>query len=80
MNGETIKTGRSSEDKIIEINCLHKWFGDLHVLNDISLNVFRGERIEYWLTGLNSPATSRTSKKSAKRWAWSFSISTFSRT
>lgn len=45
MNGETIKTSRSSEDKIIEINSLHKWFGDLHVLNDISLTVFRGERI-----------------------------------
>jgi general L-amino acid transport system ATP-binding protein len=45
MNGETIKTSRSSEDKIIEITGLHKWFGDLHVLNDISLTVFKGERI-----------------------------------
>src|SRR3989339_1461235 len=36
---------RSSEDKIIEIENLHKWFGDLHVLNDICLSVFRGERI-----------------------------------
>jgi len=45
MNGETIKTGRSPEDKIIEITSLHKWFGDLHVLNDINLTVYRGERI-----------------------------------
>jgi len=45
MNGETIKTGRAPEDKIIEIQCLHKWFGDLHVLNDINLTVFKGERI-----------------------------------
>ena len=45
MTGETCKTSRSSEDKIIEIDCLHKWFGDLHVLNGISLTVFRGERI-----------------------------------
>ncbi len=36
---------RSSEDKVIEICGLHKWFGDLHVLNDINLSVFRGERI-----------------------------------
>ena len=45
MNDETIKTPRSSEDRIIEIESLHKWFGDLHVLNNISLTVFRGERI-----------------------------------
>lgn len=45
MNGETIKTSRSPEDKIIEISGLHKWFGDLHVLNDINLSVYKGERI-----------------------------------
>lgn len=45
MNGDTIKNGRPSEDKIIEINSLHKWFGDLHVLNEINLTVYRGERI-----------------------------------
>jgi general L-amino acid transport system ATP-binding protein len=45
MNGETTKIGRSPEDKIIEISGLHKWFGDLHVLNDINLTVYRGERI-----------------------------------
>ncbi|MCE5265448.1 MAG: amino acid ABC transporter ATP-binding protein [Deltaproteobacteria bacterium] len=30
---------------MIEISCLHKWFGDLHVLNDINLTVYKGERI-----------------------------------
>ncbi|MFH2119686.1 MAG: amino acid ABC transporter ATP-binding protein [Pseudomonadota bacterium] len=45
MNGESIKSNRPSEDKIIEIYGLHKWFGDLHVLNDINLTVNRGDRI-----------------------------------
>jgi general L-amino acid transport system ATP-binding protein len=47
MNGETMInsiTG-SSENKIIEIAGLHKWFGDLHVLCDINLTVYKGERI-----------------------------------
>jgi len=46
MKDDTIKTGRYSEDKIIEIDGLHKWFSDLHVLNDINLTVYKGERIE----------------------------------
>jgi general L-amino acid transport system ATP-binding protein len=29
----------------VEIVGLHKWFGELHVLDDINLNVARGERI-----------------------------------
>jgi general L-amino acid transport system ATP-binding protein len=32
-------------DDIIRIEALNKWFGDFHVLRDISLNVRRGERI-----------------------------------
>ncbi len=32
-------------DPIIQINGLHKWFGDFHVLRDINLDVQRGERI-----------------------------------
>ncbi len=36
---------RSGEDKIIEITGMHKWFGDLHVLNDVNMSVFKGERI-----------------------------------
>jgi general L-amino acid transport system ATP-binding protein len=47
MNNETTQNSikRSSENKIIEITSLHKWFGDLHVLNDINLTVYKGERI-----------------------------------
>lgn len=30
---------------IIEISAMHKWFGELHVLNDINLTVLSGERI-----------------------------------
>lgn len=47
MNSEAISCNikRSPEDKIIEIECLHKWFGDFHVLQDINLTVFKGERI-----------------------------------
>ena len=36
---------RSSEDKIIEIIGMNKWFGDFHVLIDINLTVYKGERI-----------------------------------
>ena len=47
MNGETIidSIKGSSENKIIEIAGVHKWFGDLHVLCDIDLTVYKGERI-----------------------------------
>ena len=36
---------RTGEDKIIEITGMHKWFGDLHVLNGIDMSVYKGERI-----------------------------------
>ena len=40
------ETGReSSEDAIIEIIEMHKWFGDFHVLKGIDLTVRKGERI-----------------------------------
>ncbi len=39
------KGSGENKERIIEIAGLHKWFGDLHVLNDISLQVNRGERI-----------------------------------
>jgi general L-amino acid transport system ATP-binding protein len=47
MNVETLKKSinRSDGNKIIEIIGLHKWFGDLHVLDDIGLTVYKGERI-----------------------------------
>ncbi len=34
-----------SDDAIIEIIDMHKWFGDFHVLQGISLTVHKGERI-----------------------------------
>jgi general L-amino acid transport system ATP-binding protein len=40
--GTTIKASTSSP--IIQITGLHKWFGELHVLNDITLTVNKGER------------------------------------
>ncbi|MBW6485654.1 MAG: amino acid ABC transporter ATP-binding protein [Syntrophobacterales bacterium] len=46
MNNEaTAAINRDQEDKIIAITGLHKWFGELHVLQDINLNVYKGERI-----------------------------------
>jgi general L-amino acid transport system ATP-binding protein len=35
----------SSEDVVIKIVDMHKWFGDFHVLNNINLEVKRKERI-----------------------------------
>ena len=34
-----------SNDPMIKLNGVHKWFGDFHVLKDINLTVNRGERI-----------------------------------
>jgi len=42
---ETNSIKRSSEEKIIEIIDMNKWFGDFHVLRDINLIVYKGERI-----------------------------------
>jgi general L-amino acid transport system ATP-binding protein len=38
-------TGAAANRPAIEIEGLHKWFGDFHVLRDINLAVARGERI-----------------------------------
>ncbi len=35
----------SNNDYIIQIKNMHKWYGEFHVLNDINLNVAKGERI-----------------------------------
>ena len=35
----------SETDVAVEINDMHKWYGDFHVLRDINLKVMRGERI-----------------------------------
>jgi general L-amino acid transport system ATP-binding protein len=34
-----------SDEVVIEIRQMHKWYGDFHVLKDINLTVNRGERI-----------------------------------
>ncbi len=34
-----------SEDVMIDINGMHKWYGEFHVLKDINLTVRKGERI-----------------------------------
>jgi general L-amino acid transport system ATP-binding protein len=36
---------RAAERPMIEMRHVHKWFGAFHVLNDISLEVGRGERV-----------------------------------
>ncbi len=36
---------RAGEKVVIEMTNVHKWFGSLHVLNDINLSVRAGERI-----------------------------------
>ncbi|MCP4020529.1 MAG: amino acid ABC transporter ATP-binding protein [Desulfobacteraceae bacterium] len=46
MNEEkTKKIDISSEDTVIEIINMHKWYGDFHVLNNINLTVKKSERI-----------------------------------
>ena len=34
-----------STESMIEMNNVHKWFGDLHVLNDVNLKVSESEKI-----------------------------------
>ena len=36
---------RDPAEKMIEMRHVHKWFGDFHVLNDINLEVNKGERV-----------------------------------
>ena len=36
---------QDSEDIVISMNGVNKWFGNFHVLRDINLNVRKGERI-----------------------------------
>jgi general L-amino acid transport system ATP-binding protein len=38
-------TAKSEPGPIIEVNSMHKWYGDFHVLSDINLKVALGERI-----------------------------------
>ena len=39
------KTMTVSEDVMIEMAGVHKWFGSFHVLKDINLTINKGERI-----------------------------------
>ena len=41
-----------SEDSIISLQNVNKWFGDFHVLKDVDLNVKKKERIFLILTTL----------------------------
>jgi general L-amino acid transport system ATP-binding protein len=41
----TAEENQLSEDAIIEITGMHKWFGEFHVLKDINLTVQKKERI-----------------------------------
>ena len=34
-----------SSELMIEMKNVHKWFGELHVLNDINLEINKGERL-----------------------------------
>src|SRR3546814_20404522 len=34
-----------SDEVVIELNSVNKWYGEFHVLKDINLTVYRGERI-----------------------------------
>ncbi|MEJ1402457.1 MAG: amino acid ABC transporter ATP-binding protein, partial [Candidatus Sedimenticola sp. (ex Thyasira tokunagai)] len=43
---DSVSNGMSiSDDVVIEINDMHKWYGQFHVLKNINLTVRRGERI-----------------------------------
>lgn len=46
MNKTEKQTGsKAAQAPIIEVNSMHKWYGDFHVLSDINLKVQLGERI-----------------------------------
>lgn len=41
----SLDTSTLSDEPVIQINGMNKWFGQFHVLRDIDLTVYRGERI-----------------------------------
>jgi len=45
MSDQTATVQAPASGKIIEIDEMHKWYGDFHVLSDINLQVDEGERI-----------------------------------
>jgi len=44
-NTETLNLSRDTSRTVIGIRGMHKWFGQFHVLKDINLEIFEGERI-----------------------------------
>src|SRR6187397_1005432 len=44
-SGSLLKPGRLRTETAVELIQLNKWYGDFHVLRDINLSVYRGERI-----------------------------------
>ena len=45
MSEASANSPQVSDDVMIDIRSMHKWFGSFHVLKDINLTVNRGERI-----------------------------------
>jgi len=45
MSDTAQNTMKVSDDVMITINEMHKWYGDFHVLKNINLSVNHGERI-----------------------------------
>jgi general L-amino acid transport system ATP-binding protein len=45
LHANRAKMTVSDTDVAVEIDDMHKWYGDFHVLKDINLTVMRGERI-----------------------------------
>ena len=45
MSNANTNTSKKTDEVAIQLNGVHKWYGQFHVLKDINLNVQRGERI-----------------------------------
>ncbi len=45
IESNTVDRSDLSDEVMIQITSMNKWFGDFHVLRDIDLTVFQGERI-----------------------------------
>ncbi|WP_120496563.1 amino acid ABC transporter ATP-binding protein [Kiloniella sp. EL199] len=45
MSNTSTNTSKKTDEVAIQLNGVHKWYGQFHVLKNINLNVQRGERI-----------------------------------
>lgn len=45
MSNASTNTSKKTDEVAIQLNGVHKWYGQFHVLKNINLNVQRGERI-----------------------------------